>query len=87
MKYITILCDFKYIHYAVALIQSLPTSNLYVINFLCLDDKTYNTISKFEDVKCYREDIFVNNKAILNLKQKNCLQKSCGGQWGEILNI
>jgi hypothetical protein len=69
MKYITILCDFKYIHYAVALIQSLPATNLYVINFLCLDDKTYNTISKFQHVKCYREVIFVNNKALLNLKQ------------------
>ena len=70
MKNITILCDYKYIHYAVALIQSLPNmNNLYSIHFLCLDDKTYNVISNFENVKCYSEDIFKNNKVILNLKK------------------
>ena len=67
------LCDSNYLHFALALLMSIKNGNIadLFINFLCLDDKTYNVISNLEmydNIKCYREDIMLISQDVNNLK-------------------
>jgi hypothetical protein len=70
---IVILCDYNYLHYAVALLLSISCyeKNNVLIHFLCLDEKTYSIISNLQleiDVICYKEDIFLNETTLNDLK-------------------
>ena len=70
------LCDSNYLHFALALLMSIKNGNIadLFINFLCLDDKTYNVISNLEmydNIKCYREDIMLISQDVNNLKNTN----------------
>ena len=76
MKYITILCDFNYLHYGLALLNSIQEYivNGFLIHFLCLDDRTYNIVSKltmYKNIKYYKDDILIINKDIYDLKISN----------------
>jgi hypothetical protein len=70
---ITMLCDYNYIHYAIALLLSIncyDTKNV-LVHFLCLDEKTYNIISNLQlniDIVCYREDVVLIEKTLNDLK-------------------
>ena len=73
-KHVTILCDFNYLHYALVLlgsIDSFESSTNLIINFLCLDDRTFNIISNIKlrfKINCYKEEVILNNQTIINLK-------------------
>jgi len=76
MKYITILCDFNFLNYALALLFSIDkfNKNDLFIHFLCLDDDTYNIVSKlnmYKNIICYKEEILLVDENIYNLKISN----------------
>jgi len=70
---VTMLCDYNYIHYAIALLTSInyyETKNI-LVHFLCLDEKTFNIISNLQlniDIICYNETNILLDKAIVDLK-------------------
>ena len=72
-KHVTILCDFNYLHYALVLlgsIDSFESSTNLIINFLCLDDRTFNIISNIKlrfKINCYKEEVILNNQTIINI--------------------
>ena len=70
-RHITILCDYNYIKYATALIYSIKMNtkvNL-TIDFLCLDNATYNIMSNLNfKINCFKEEDILNNDQLMYLK-------------------
>ena len=69
---ITILCDYNYIYYAVALVYSLKntSSQPCIIDFLCLDDQTYDVMTNISyKINCYKESDIVTGGKLLWLKE------------------
>lgn len=74
MKHITILCDYNYLHYALALVTSIKDNlnNDKIIDFLCLDEKTYYAVSNLNyNINCYKEEILLSNSNVKQLKENN----------------
>jgi dTDP-4-dehydrorhamnose reductase len=75
-NHIVMLCNYKYIHYAVALLLSIHDSyapNI-LIHFLCLDEKTKNVISRLQlstIVVCYEDSILSKEEQLLNFKNND----------------
>ena len=70
-RHITILCDCNYINYATALIYSIKMNTTLdiTIDFLCLDDSTYDIMSNLHfKINCYKESDILNNMQIIYLK-------------------
>ena len=70
--HITILCDYNYIYYAVALVYSLKNTSCrqFTIDFLCLDDKTYDVMQKIDyKINCYKESEIITNTRLLWIKK------------------
>lgn len=70
-RHINILCDYNYINYAVALIYSIKmNSSLHIIlNFLCLDEATYDIISNLNfTIHCFKESDILHNTQLIYLK-------------------
>lgn len=73
-NHITILCDYNYLHYAIALLLSMNdynTTNI-VIHFLCLDETTYKVVSNLQlnlKINCYKDDVVLSDPIVSNLKE------------------
>lgn len=74
--HITILCDYNYIIYSLALVFSLldKSKEDFVIDFLCLDDETYEIIKTINyKVKAYRECDILKCKKLMWYKNNDRL--------------
>ena len=74
--HITILCDYNYIHFSLALVYSLleKSKEDFVIDFLCLDDETYEIIKTINyKVKAYRECDILKCKKLMWYKHNDKL--------------
>jgi len=74
--HITILCDYNYIYYSLALVYSLldKSKEDFVIDFLCLDDETYEIMKTINyKVKAYRECDILKCKKLMWYKHNDRL--------------
>jgi hypothetical protein len=75
IKHLTLLADFNYLHYAIALIDSITPylDQTFIINFLALDHKTKQIIESLKNkfIVVNTEDDLNFSDALNDLKEKN----------------